>query len=124
MNGTPLQSTVYNAEVTITRQTGPYGDPDQDGFLNWEEEIAGTNPNNAQSRLPDILMIEGHSAIGVEIPESIAGRYYDLFMTTNILGSHWAPLGIGKPGTGGAIMLNATNQAGQTFYRTGVRQTP
>ncbi|MCB1069416.1 MAG: alpha amylase C-terminal domain-containing protein [Kiritimatiellae bacterium] len=124
VNGTPLQSTVYNAEVTITRQTGPYGDPDQDGFLNWEEEIAGTNPNNAQSRLPDILMIEGHSAIGVEIPESIAGRYYDLFMTTNILGSHWAPLGIGKPGTGGAIMLNATNQADQTFYRTGVRQTP
>ena len=51
---------------------GPWGDPDGDGLLNWQEQSAGTDPNKAD--------VEGRDGlVRWEIWRGIAGRYvFDL----------------------------------------------
>lgn len=115
-----LDRAVYQAEVTITRAYGPFSDPDNDGFANWEEELAGTHPLDAHSRLADIGWMPAGAASSVEIPDAVAGRWYDLFVSTDLTQGVWVRMGVERQGTGGSIWLNFTNHEAAAYYRTGV----
>ncbi len=115
-----LEQGRYQSEVAISRAWGPFSDPDDDGFLNWEEEIAGTNPFDANSRLADIGWLPAGAASYIEIPNSVPGRWYDLFVSTSLVNAAWTRYGVERLGTGGSIWLDFTNHAESAFYRTGV----
>lgn len=117
-----LESHTYQSEVAIIRRSGPLSDSDGDGFLNWEEEFAGTDPYDASSHLPRIGVIQPGAVGWFEIPRTVPGRWYDLFMSTNLLSEQWTRFGVSRQGTGGAIWLDYTNDVGTVFYRTGVFQ--
>lgn len=104
------------------RRAGPFSDSDGDGFLNWEEEFAGTDPYDANSHLPNIGPIQSSAVGWVEIPRSSPGRWYDLFVNTNLVDGVWARFGVPRQGTGGSIWLDYTNEVDMVFYRTGVYQ--
>ncbi|HMP75328.1 MAG TPA: carbohydrate-binding protein [Kiritimatiellia bacterium] len=121
IDGPPeLESGVFQSEVAITRAYGPFSDPDGDGFLTWEEEFAGTNPFDASSHLADIGWMPIGAASYIEIPNSAPGRWYDLYVRTDLVHGAWTRFGVERQGTGGSIWLDFTNHAATAFYRTGV----
>jgi len=68
-----------------TGDDGANGDPDSDLFLNWQERIAGTDPQHAGS----LLKIEslGYDALGSNLVvqwQSVLLKTYDLQATTNL----------------------------------------
>lgn len=117
-----LDSSVYQSEVAITRAYGPFSDPDGDGYLNWEEDFLGTNPLDFASRLADIGWLPYGVASYIEIPNSVPGKWYDLYVTDDLVGGEWTRFGVQQQGTGGSIWLDFTNHAASAFYRTGVYQ--
>ncbi len=114
-----LGSSVFQSEVAITRAYGPFSDQDGDGFANWEEDFLGTNPNDAGSRLADIGWLPAGAASYIEIPGSTPGRWYDLYVSTNLAHGGWSRFGVPRQGTGGSIWLDFTNHAESAYYRTG-----
>lgn len=115
-----LEEQTYQSEVTITRRSGPFSDSDGDGFLDWEEEFAGTDAHDASSHLPNIGPIQPGAVGWFEIPHSSEGKWYDLFVNTNLVGGTWTRFGVSRQGTGGSIWLDYTNDTEIVFYRTGV----
>ena len=123
IDGVPLESAMFQDEVTIVRQPGPLSDADGDGFLTWEEEFAGTDPNSAASHLPDIGWLPPSAAASyVEIPSTVPARWYDIFYRTNLQEGGWARLGVQRQASGGSLWLDFTNVLPSAFYRTGVYQ--
>ena len=120
IDGDPLESSTFTDDITITRQFGPMSDQDGDGFLNWEEEFAGTDPEDAGSHLPDIEAVEGRSVMQIDIPTTVPARWYDIFMRTNLMSGTWTRQGVPAEGSGGSLQLTFTNETGEAFYRTGV----
>jgi hypothetical protein len=68
-------------------QSGATNDPDHDGMLSWEEEVAGTDPNNATNvfalRITSSQNPVGHPILSWN---SITGRLYGLLYSTNLPG--------------------------------------
>ncbi len=124
MTGMPLQAETYQDEVTITRSFGPDSDPDGDGYTTREEEIAGTNPFDGNSRPPVALLPRGTGPFDVDFPQTVAGRWYALYASTNLAQGHWQRHGGSIAGSGGALVLSFTNDAPNLFYRTGVSTEP
>lgn len=124
VTGAPLASQSYETEVTITRSYGPNSDPDVDGYATWEEEVAGTNPFDGSSRLPDAVRPRGIGVMEVDVDSSVAGRWYDIFVSSNLLHGTWSKNGLSRPGTGGGITLIFTNNSPELYYRTGVSTAP
>ncbi|MCO5062562.1 MAG: alpha-amylase family glycosyl hydrolase [Kiritimatiellae bacterium] len=112
-----LQSSVYQSDVTITRQSSPFSDSDGDGYLNWEEEFAGTDPNNASSHPPNMDLLAPATASYIEIKNSSPNRWYDLSVSTNLLTGEWAPYGVQRQGNGGSVWLDFTTRVDNAFYR-------
>jgi len=124
ITGPVLEAESFESEVTITRAYGPNSDPDGDGYATWEEEIAGTLPFDGSSRLPDAVLPRGIGVMEVDIDESMAGRWYDIYVSTNLVQGDWDKHGTSLPGSGGGITLIFTNYSPNLFYRTGVSTNP
>jgi 1,4-alpha-glucan branching enzyme len=124
VTGAPLDFLTYQSEVTITRSYGPGSDPDDDEYATWEEEIAGTNPFEGNSHPPDAVLLRGFGIHHVDIDESVAGRWYDIFVSTNLVNGAWQKSGVAQAGSGGAVTLTFTNYSPHVFYRTGVSTEP
>jgi len=124
MTGMPIAAETYEDEVTITRSFGPNSDPDGDGYATWEEEFAGTLPFDFNSHPPVARMSPTIGVYQVPVSNSVAGRWYDIYTSTNLMGGAWHKKGVAAPGSGGAITLTFTNNNPNLFYRTGVTTQP
>jgi 1,4-alpha-glucan branching enzyme len=124
MTGMPLESQTYQVEVAVTRAYGPYSDPDGDRYLTWEEEFAGTNPFDAGSHPPIAVTPRGLGPFQVDVSNTVAGRWYDMYYRTNLMSGAWNKVGVAQPGSGGLITLTFTNGSPTFYYRTGVSLSP
>jgi hypothetical protein len=98
---------------------GANGDPDQDGFNNYQEFLAGTDPHNAQSLLKfnSISRIAGGVALGFS---TIAGHTYSIQYRSNLIAGAWQKLtDIGPFATNAAPVVNDVALPAQSarFYR-------
>ena len=100
------------------------GDPDADGFTNYNEYIADTNPTNAASYF-HIAGIANTNTTNVAVSfQSSANRRYTLCQTTNLTSGVWnnVPSQSDVPGNGGTTTLTDSSPTNtQRFYRIGVR---
>lgn len=105
-----------------TDGSADFTDPDNDGMNNWQEWIAGTDPNNPLSVLQVLASIPTNSASLIVTWESVSGRNYYLQRTTNLnipfinLRSNI----VGQAGTTNYTDTRATGN-GPFFYRVGVQ---
>jgi 1,4-alpha-glucan branching enzyme len=100
-------------------------DPDEDGFLNWQEYVADTDPTNSVSalRLSGAYVRSGGDLETGEIRFSFpasTGRYYQLFFRTNIL----SPTQTNNLGWGVADMVVTNNTHGAWYGGILVRLGP
>jgi YD repeat-containing protein len=66
-NGLPVLWQFLNGLTNGTTASGPYGDPDGDGWSNYQEWLAGTDPNNLQS-IPSLLNNPGTNIASIAFP--------------------------------------------------------
>jgi PKD repeat protein len=98
------------------------GDPDQDGFSNYQEYIADTAPTNASS----CFHIQSASnATGFAVfYQSSSSRTYTLYYRTNLTSGGWIniPSQTAIPGSGGVDQLTDPSPSGsQRFYLISVQ---
>ncbi|VGO22446.1 sulfatase-like hydrolase/transferase [Pontiella sulfatireligans] len=93
-------------------------DADNDGMVNSNEYVAGSNPRNSTSLLTvDGVPMSG-SNYGVSF-ESVSSRLYDVEYTDS-LGSGWNILSNGIPGNGGTVEIPDAYNDSNRFYRVRV----
>ncbi len=93
-------------------------DPDGDGWLNEQEYVSGTDPNNRASLLKiDPMQPSGNDMI-LNFA-SVLGRTYRVERSDSLLDSSWTTVQDDIAGTGGPIQITDISGATQTrrFYR-------
>ena len=104
---------------TVTN-AAPAADPDNDGFPNSAENIAGTNPTNAAS----ILKIDSikQDVTGATVSwRSVPGRSYQLLFRSPVTAAGWTPVGaplLASTSTTNKLDPNGTST--NRFYRVQV----
>jgi len=66
---------------------GPNDDPDHDGFSNWQELMAGTNPSDTNSVLRLGGFLAGSNFFVLQWP-SVAGKYYRIYRASTPSGNY------------------------------------
>ena len=90
--GSPWQDwQMANFGSTNGSNTGLYEDYDHDGFLNWNEFIAGTEPTNANSVWESAVANQTGNNYVIRWP-SVAGRYYKVNRSTNFMTTAFTPI--------------------------------
>lgn len=101
-----------------TLSYGPNDDPDHDGLNNYQEYIAGTNPNDANS----VLKVTGMDASNGQVHltwNSVAGKTYTIYSASQVDGPY-TPLFTMPSAGDGQTSTNLTSSALNQFYRVGV----
>ena len=97
----------------------PDTDPDGDGFVNWQEAIAATDPFNAHS-YPYIPAFScSPTNFSVTLPCAL-GKMYTLFSATNLSNPKWAVETNMEALSGTNITLAGTPGRVVKFYRVGI----
>ena len=114
-----------DGEELLLFQTDPsIADSDNDNFLDGDEVIAGTDPNNPLSKL-EISAIELRDDGSSQIQwESVTGRTYRIFRSTNLQSNEWGtPIGTTNgDGTLQNFVDNNLPNSSNVFYRLEVEQ--
>jgi M6 family metalloprotease-like protein len=115
-----------NAAWASDYEGAAMGDPDNDGYLTWEEYWSGTDPQNSNSFLKiDTVSLAGssatlqwrHAAISNSIPAiTVQTR-------TNLSLGSWVPVGLKTPVNGTNIWVGSLASP-QLFYRLAVTNAP
>jgi hypothetical protein len=103
----PTSDVITNVET--------YVDSDLDGFTNLEEYIGGTSPLDPTS-FPVLTAIAPASGVTVSWP-GLTGRYYEVWVSTNLPGGAWTPLATGLSGVGATMSITDTSAAPIRAYR-------
>jgi hypothetical protein len=112
-NGTPL---AWLSQYNIADDAE---DSDGDGFLNWQEYVADTNPTNALSLMKPLLMSKNGTNTALIQPGTSTNRDYSVH-SNNHLGDLGLFLLSTQPGNGSNITWQLTNALPQGFYRSSV----
>lgn len=97
----------------------PNTDPDGDGFVNWQEAVAATDPFNAHS-FPYIPAFSWSSTnFSVTVPCAL-GKMYTLYSTTNVARSVWVMETNLEAMSGTNLTLTGTFGPVVKFYRVGI----
>ena len=91
---------------------------DADGFNNYQEWIADTDPTNSLSYFPPAGIAQG-SSVDISINPTSTGRYYSVHSKTNMLDSAW-DFEAGTNGNGGEVIFSLNDNFNQKFYQTRV----
>jgi hypothetical protein len=83
---------------SATGADGADGDPDADGFTNWEEQLAGTDPHQPASALRAKVHVLDANRILISW-SAVPGRSYMLQYTTNWPGTFDSMTNFGFPRT-------------------------
>jgi 1,4-alpha-glucan branching enzyme len=126
IQGDPLDMVTYRDDVTITRAYGPRSDPDGDGYITSDEELAGTNPYSAQSHPPLArgAMSASGSSLTFQLSDTVLSRWYTLAVATNLLNPQWTNITPPLAGSGSSASLTVTGRTAESFYRISITQTP
>ena len=100
-----------------------YWDSDSDGFLNWEEYQADSDPTNGSSFFPPLTDVSGIDVLMMGASSTSTGRVYDIYCRTNLLPETqpWESVGGLQTGNGSNIVFVVTNIWPTCYYRIGVR---
>jgi hypothetical protein len=93
-------------------------DPDQDGFANWKEYLAGTDPQNGASALRFTSAKRNGDATDLSF-EAIAGKTYSILYRTQLTSGSWQKLSnIPAQGTTQIITVqDSANTNATRFYQ-------
>jgi uncharacterized repeat protein (TIGR01451 family) len=100
----------------------PLDDEDGDGLTTLDEFISGTNPDSTNDYFK-VETISIHSP-AVIMFDSVSGRVYSLYSSTNLLEDAWLPVGTNEPGDGNPVSITDTNEGDIRHYRIGVQLAP
>lgn len=90
-------------------------DADGDGFLNWQEFKAGTNPNESGSTLQ--MRTDRLPGSGVKLRwPTVAGKNYVIEYTESLSGGTWTPLAVQAAGTGADLEITAADSGSVPRY--------
>src|SRR5579871_5472219 len=100
----------------------PNVDSDGDGYVNWEEAIAGTDPFDSSSypRIP--IVSNSFGGFSVTLP-SAAGKVYTLESVTNLGGTNWVIETNAEAPPGPNLTLTVPESANAKFYRVSISDT-
>ena len=118
-----LDDTFQRKYFTLFTSTNaaPAADPDGDGFVNFEENAAGTNPTNAASLLKIDSVTNNVSGTTV-VWRSVAGKTYQLQSRTNLAAAtNWIAVGTPITAVGATTLkLDPSGVNSNRFYRVQV----
>jgi len=99
------------------------GDLDMDGWDNYREYLADTDPDDPMSYFPDANITPSGAGTRVLLVDpSSSIRLYDVLWKTSLFdGTPWQPFGLDILGNGGQLRLPVSSSAPTTYYRTNVR---
>jgi hypothetical protein len=100
-------------------------DWDHDGFLDWQESRAGTNPTNSLSLLELQLPMTALGTNGIVVRwQSVTGKFYAVWRTTNLIqvGGGFLPTHQHVPGLPSSTAVTDTTASASSpnIYRVGV----
>ena len=122
-DGIPDAWRIANFGSVAAPNAAANADPDGDGVPNWAEYQAGTNPNQAGSKL-ELRVGSNPVTTGVLLRWlTVAGKQYILESSPSMQGGTWTPVAPNIAGDGTEQTFTETNvTAGSRFYR--VRLAP
>ena len=95
----------------------PQLDADGDGFSNWQEFVAGTDPLDSNSFFHVSSTMPNDDGLYVLISETLTNRWYGVIGVTSLQSTQWTNMVPATPGTGGDLILPITNAPPTLFLR-------
>ena len=101
---------------------GASGDPDGDGSSNWDEYIAGTDPNNPADALKIVALTISDQTLSFQFPTKL-DRTYEVQRLDTMGGANvWVPWLLNRKGTGQMYQVIDPVDSSSRYYR--IKVTP